>query len=126
VTGLTAGALVLVCLAGGVGAVVRVLVDGELRARTGRAVGTGVVNVVGSLVIGLATGLLSAPGGSTLLAVVATGFCGGVTTFGTAVVEVLRLAGDRRPAAALGAAAVTVVVSTGAAGAGLLLGRALA
>lgn len=125
-TGLTAGAVVLVCLAGGVGAVVRVLVDGELRARTGRAVGTGVVNVVGSLVIGLATGLLSAPGGSTLLAVVATGFCGGVTTFGTAVVEVLRLAGDRRPAAALGAAAVTVVVSTGAAGAGLLLGRALA
>ena len=125
-TGLTAGALVLVCLAGGVGAVVRVLLDGELRARTGRAVGTGVVNVVGSLVIGLATGLLSAPGGSTLLAVVATGFCGGVTTFGTAVVEVLRLAGDRRPAAALGAAAVTVVVSTGAAGAGLLLGRALA
>ena len=125
-TGLTAGAVVLVCLAGGVGAVVRVVVDGELRARTGRAVGTGVVNVVGSLVIGLATGLLSAPGGSTLLAVVATGFCGGVTTFGTAVVEVLRLAGDRRPAAALGAAAVTVVVSTGAAGAGLLLGRALA
>ena len=125
-TGLTAGALVLVCLAGGVGAVVRVLVDGELRARTGRAVGTAVVNVVGSLVIGLVTGLLSAPGGSTLLAVVATGFCGGVTTFGTAVVEVLRLAGDRRPAAALGAAAVTVVASTGAAGAGLLLGRALA
>lgn len=125
-SGLTAGAVVLVCLAGGVGAVVRVVVDGELRARTGRAVGTGVVNVAGSLVIGLATGLLAGPGGSALLVVVATGFCGGLTTFGTAVVEVLRLAGARRPRAALAAAVVTVGLSTAAAGAGLALGRALA
>jgi fluoride exporter len=126
VSGLTAGAVVLVCLAGGAGAVLRVLVDGELRVRTGRAVGTGVVNVVGSLVIGLVTGLLPASGPSVLLAVVATGFCGGLTSFGTAVVEVLRLAEARRPRAALAAAAVTVVVSTAAAGAGLVLGRALA
>jgi len=126
------GAVVLaVCLAGGLGAVARVVVDGEVRARLGSRWpwGTAVVNVFGALLIGLATGLLggpTAPGpvvADAVLPVLATGFCGGFTTFGTAVVEVLRLGAERRLAAAAGAAAVTVLVSTAAAALGLALGR---
>ncbi|WP_299037737.1 CrcB family protein [uncultured Pseudokineococcus sp.] len=127
---MSGAAVLAVCLAGGLGAVVRVVVDGEVRARTGGRLpwGTAVVNVLGSLLIGVVTGLLGGPAPVTtttaaLLPVLATGFCGGFTTFGTAVVEVLRLAEERRPGAAAAAAVVTVGVSTAAAGLGLVLGR---
>lgn len=132
------GVLVL-CLAGGLGAVARVVVDGEVRARLGSRFpwGTAVVNVLGSLLIGLVTGLLGGPvalgdpmpdpvvagAPAALLPVLATGVCGGFTTFGTAVVEVLRLGAERRWAAAAAAGAVTVVASTAAAALGLVLGR---
>ena len=129
------GAVVLaLCLAGGLGAVARVVVDGEVRTRLGGRLpwGTAVVNVLGSLLIGLVVGLLGgpappAPGAAgaseVLLPVLVTGFCGGFTTFGTAVVEVLRLGEERRYRAAAAAAAATVVVSTAAAALGLGLGR---
>ncbi|WP_298806012.1 CrcB family protein [uncultured Pseudokineococcus sp.] len=123
--------VVLVALAGGVGAVVRVVVDGEVRTRLGGRLpwGTAVVNVLGSLLIGLVTGLLGGPAApasdAAAAAVLATGVCGGFTTFGTAVVEVLRLLEQRRVGAAAAAAAATVVVSTLAAALGLVLGRAL-
>ncbi|MEJ5945949.1 CrcB family protein [Pseudokineococcus basanitobsidens] len=118
-----------VCAAGGLGAVLRVVLDGELRTRLGGGLpwGTAAVNVVGSLLIGVATGMLGgpvAPGAAgAVLPVVATGLCGGFTTFGTAVVEVLRLGEDRRWGAAALAAAVTVLASTVAAALGLVLGR---
>ncbi|MEJ5913030.1 fluoride efflux transporter FluC [Pseudokineococcus sp. 1T1Z-3] len=125
---MSAAVLLAVCLAGGLGAVARVVVDGEVRSALGGRWpwGTAVVNVAGSLLIGLATGLLGGAESGAVLPVVATGFCGGFTTFGTAVVEVLRLGQERRAAAAAAAALVTVLMSTAAAGGGLVLGRLLA
>ena len=51
-----------------------------------------VVNVSGSLAIGLLTGAARWHGlGPTWLVVTATGFCGGYTTFSTAMIETVRL-----------------------------------
>ena len=55
--------------------------------------GTLAVNVVGSLVLGLTAGALSASGGhGWVLPLVGTGFCGALTTFSTFSFETVRLA----------------------------------
>ncbi len=92
------GAL-LVALAGGAGAAARFWVDGEVRARRRSVLplGTVVVNVTGSLLIGLVAGAhLYAGLPVTGYLLLATGFCGGYTTFSAAMVETVRLgqAGD--------------------------------
>lgn len=117
--------VLLLTLAGGLGAVCRLLVDGAVRARWGsrRPYGTLLVNVSGSLLLGLLTGLVldrGAPGA--LRAVLGTGFCGGYTTFSTASLETVRLLAERR-VAALAYAAGTLVLTLLAAAAGLLLAR---
>ncbi len=91
---LTAGIVVAVALAGGLGAAARFVLDGLLRARTTHVlpVATMVVNVSGSFVIGLLSGAALWHGlGPGWLVVTATGFCGGYTTFSTAMVETVRL-----------------------------------
>lgn len=84
----------LVALAGGAGAVTRFVVDGVV-ARHNRfdiPLGTFVINVTGSFLLGILTGLVLAhPGLSELKAVLGTGFAGGYTTFSTASVEAARL-----------------------------------
>lgn len=70
--------LLLVALGGGLGAVVRLL---AARA-AGSARSTLLVNVAGSLVLGLSAGL-----DELAYAAVGMGFCGGLTTFSTFALE---------------------------------------
>jgi len=112
---------IVVGLCGGVGAVVRYLVDGAVHHRIPRTFpyGTLLINVGGSFILGLATGLLwyhGLPAKARL--VVGVGFCGGLTTWSSAVWESVRLAEDRRwPEAAVytfgGLAAALAAATTG-------------
>ena len=114
-----------VALAGGVGAVARFVLDGLVRSRVASwfPVGTVVVNVTGSFVLGLVTGLaLAHVMPEELRLVVGTGFCGGYTTFSTASFETVRLVEQRRVGAALLNGVGTLVVTVGVAGLGLWLG----
>ncbi|MFD1714432.1 fluoride efflux transporter CrcB [Amnibacterium flavum] len=117
--------LVATAAAGGVGAAFRLFLDGVIRGRTrpGFPLGTVVINISGSLAIGLVAGLVA--GGvlpTEVSLVVATGFLGGYTTFSTASYETVRLVQARRLGAAALNAVGTVVVSTAAAAAGIAVG----
>jgi len=123
--------VLLLALAGGLGAVARFVLDGTVttaRARRGGAaypVGTTVINLSGSFLLGLLAGLavgqvLGAPG----LLVLGTGFLGGYTTFSTAAYETVRLAGQRRWGAALVHGLGQVVAATVLAALGYLVGSA--
>ena len=113
-----------VALAGGVGAVARFMLDGLVRYRVASfPVGTVLVNVTGSFVLGVVTGLtLAHVVPEELRLVVGTGFCGGYTTFSTASFETVRLVEQRRVGAALLNGVGTLVVTVCVAGLGLWLG----
>ncbi|TFD61573.1 fluoride efflux transporter CrcB [Cryobacterium suzukii] len=118
-----------VAAAGGLGASARLFLDGLVRARLGDAFpyGTTVINVSGSLLLGLITGLamnhLLAPEWSLVLGV---GLLGGYTTFSTASFETVRLAQAHRYLAALangiGMLAASVIAAAFGLWAGLTLG----
>ena len=119
--------LLWVALAGGLGAVARFAVDGVVRTRVSAAFpfGTVLVNVTGSFVLGIVTGLaLGHVVSDEWRLVVGTGFCGGYTTFSTASFETVRLVEQRRTAWALLNAVGTLVLTVGAAALGLWLGLA--
>lgn len=125
---MTAAALVLVAVAGGVGAVLRLLVDTAVTAARARSrarsfpIGTVVVNVSGSFAIGVVAGLSAAaavPAEVTVL--LATGLLGGYTTFSAASVDAVRLAQDGRRTAAAVYAVGLAAASTVAAALGLVL-----
>lgn len=89
--------VVYVLIGGGVGAVSRYLADRAVTALRSRRrpgsrfpYGTLLVNVVGSLILGVVSGAAGAPQWVTLL--IGTGFCGGLTTFSTFAVESVELA----------------------------------
>lgn len=77
------------------------------------------VNVVGSLIAGLAFHTDAA-------LVVVTGFCGGLTTFSTLSVETIQLWLDGRRRAAATSIALNLALGISAATAGWLLGQLLA
>ena len=114
-----------VALAGGVGAAARLLVDGVVRARVPASFPVGIllVNVTGSLLLGLITGLalggLVAPEWQLILG---GGLMGGYTTFSTASYETVRFVQDGRYVAALTNGLGMLVASALAAGLGLWLG----
>lgn len=91
--------IMIVILAGALGAVLRFVVDSAIKyRRTHRFPWTTLlINLTGSALIGLLAGLVifhhAAPD---LLTVLGTGFCGGYTTFSTASVETVRLIERRR------------------------------
>lgn len=114
----------LVVLGGAVGAPVRYLTDRWVTSRhdSGFPWGTFVVNVTGSLVLGVVVGAAASPA---VTALVGTGFCGALTTYSTFGYETVRLATGR--AWLLGAlnALGSLAAGLGAAGLGLAAGTAL-
>ncbi|NLV81083.1 MAG: CrcB family protein [Rhodococcus sp.] len=115
---------VWVGLAGSAGAVTRFVVDGYLRARTPSTFpwATVVINVTGSLLLGVLTGLVLFRGAPASLTTIAgIGFCGGYTTFGTAGVDTVRLLQQRRYLPALGNTVGTLITTIVAVAAGLAL-----
>jgi CrcB protein len=120
--------LLLVAVAGGLGAVARFVLDGMVKdlAHVRYPLSTAVVNLTGSLLLGLVLGLTLA---QTLperwLVLLGTGFLGGYTTFSTASVETVRLVQERRAALALAYAFGMLLASVVLAGAGLWLGLGL-
>lgn len=116
-------------VAGGLGAVARFVLDGVIRARARGSVpvGTMTINISGSLLLGLLTGLVLGAALPPVVAVIAgTGFLGGYTTFSTASSETVRLLQAGRVGAALLSGAGTAVASLAAAGFGLSAGFLLA
>jgi CrcB protein len=117
--------VLLLIAAGGLGAACRFALDGAVRSRfgSGYPLGTLVINISGSLILGVLTGLTLAhllP--DTVRLVVGTGFLGGYTTFSTASFETVRLVQERRVPAALLYGLGTLIATTAVAGLGLLIG----
>ena len=115
---------ILVGIFGGVGALARYLADGAVQDRTSGAMpfGTLSVNVIGSLLRGVVSGLaLSHAGTSTLRTIVGTGFCGGLTTWSTASWETVRLVEEDLRATAVVFTLANLAASVAAGALGLLL-----
>jgi CrcB protein len=116
---------VLLALAGGLGATSRLLLDGIIRSRSSATLpwATIIINLTGSFLLGLITGLVTAqvlPDGWHLIA--GSGFLGGYTTFSTASFETVRLLQERKWIPALLNGLGVLVVATAAAGLGLWIG----
>ncbi|AAT88160.1 chromosome condensation protein CrcB [Leifsonia xyli subsp. xyli] len=114
-----------VAIAGGLGAVARLVLDGVLRSRAPVSfpLGTTAINVTGSFVLGLVTALALGHGlPPEWRAILGTGFIGGYTTFSTASYEAVRLAQQRQYRAALLTGVGMMFLALGAAGLGLWLG----
>ncbi|HEY5320931.1 MAG TPA: fluoride efflux transporter CrcB [Galbitalea sp.] len=115
-------------VAGGVGAACRLLVDGIVRNRIRIAypLGTLIINVSGSLLLGFVTGLaLSQLVSDDWKTILGTGLLGGYTTFSTASFETVRLIQERRYSAALTNGLGMLVLSVAVAYLGLWLGGLL-
>jgi CrcB protein len=113
-----------IALAGAVGAPARYLVDRAVLERTGAGLpaGTLLINVVGSFLLGVLTGLaLYHAFPSMPRTILGTGFCGAFTTFSTFAYEVVRLAEQGRRGAAVRTLLAGVVLPTLAAALGLAL-----
>lgn len=80
-------------LCGAAGAVTRYLVDAAIRrlASSDLPIATTVVNVTGSFLLGVVTAHVLAEGSNVVRETVGIGFCGGYTTFSTAMSEGVRL-----------------------------------
>lgn len=118
----------LVALAGGVGAAFRFLLDGVIadHADAPFPVGTLVVNVLGSFLLGGLAGAAPHAGlHPDVVAVLGTGLLGGFTTFSTASVELVRLARSGRSGAAAALGLSMLLISLGAASLGLWVGAML-
>ena len=114
----------LVVLAGALGAVGRYLVEGAVQQRfDGRfPLGTFVVNVSGSLLLGFVAGLVLYHGVSDDVRVAAgTGFLGSYTTFSTLTLETFRLFEDGAVLEGTLNVVGSAAVGLGAAAAGIAL-----
>ena len=116
--------LALVVLGSAAGAPLRYLADREIQRRHRRAypLGTLVINVVGSFLLGVVVGLNERQGlPSQAMTALGVGLLGSFTTFSTFVWETLRLVEDRRLVAALTNVVVSIGVGLLAAYAGLAI-----
>lgn len=116
--------IVWLTLAGGVGAAARFALDGAVRTRWPSQFPWGIllVNVLGSFLLGFLTGLvLDGDADPAWRLVLGVGFCGGFTTFSTAMTDTVRLAreGARWPAVANLLATVAAGLLAAAFGLGL-------
>ncbi|WP_040509577.1 fluoride efflux transporter FluC [Gordonia soli] len=115
----------LVAVAGGLGAVARLLVDGLIKVRRPGIVPwqTAVINVTGSLLVGFAASAIGTGPHLDWHAVLAVGFCGGYTTMSTASVETVTLLRTGRSLTAFGYVGVSLVLSLTACAIGIWLGH---
>ena len=121
--------IILLALAGGLGAAVRFMLDGLIRARVRTALpwATIFINVSGSLLLGFLAGLVmegQAP--ESLQLILGAGFLGGYTTFSTASLETIRLVQSGRVGLALVNGLGAMALSVGAAAAGVWFALLLA
>lgn len=114
----------LVVLGAMAGAPLRLLAERVAVARRGRGsvLGTLVVNVAGSLVLGVLLGARGAP--AWVVALVGTGFCGTLTTFSTFGGDVVRLLEERAVGRAVAYGGASVVLGLGVAAAGYAVAAA--
>lgn len=118
----------LVIVGGMAGAPLRYLTDRAVQSRHDTVFpwGTFTVNVVGSLILGLLAGAVSAgAAGSHLQLLIGTGLCGALTTYSTFSYETLRLAQDGARFYAVANVVASVVAGLGAAFAGVALAGAV-
>jgi CrcB protein len=110
-----------VLMAGGLGAVLRFVVDGAVARRAARSFpfGTLTVNVSGAAVLGVISGLVV---NRSVALLADTAFVGSYTTFSTWMLETQRLAEERQVVVAVANIVVSVVLGLAAA----LLGQWIA
>jgi len=113
-----------VAVLGAFGALARFHLDGYVQRRTGSGfpAGTLAVNLTGSLLLGLLTGVSVTSG--TML-VLGTGLLGSFTTFSTWMLETERLAEEGASRAALANVAVSLAGGLAAGAAGWAIGAVL-
>ena len=120
--------LLLVIAGAAVGAPLRYLGDRAVQARHDTVFpwGTFAVNVIGSLILGLVTGAVTAGGASAQVQLaVGTGFCGALTTYSTFSYETLRLLEDDARLFAAANVAASIVAGVGAAFLGVAISQAI-
>ncbi len=125
---MTPALFVIVALCGGLGAVLRYVLDSFISSRISGIVpwGTFTINISGSLLLGFLTGLLAITDiDSAWLLAMGTGLLGGYTTFSTASFDTLRLLRAGRTLASLVYALGTLAASVLAAYGGYLLASLL-
>ena len=118
--------ILLVAVGSGLGGVLRYLAPCWIGAARGFPWATLTVNVVGSLLIGVLSGLLARHGGSSAEAVRAFaggGFCGGFTTFSTFSNETFRLVENGQWCFAFAYVGTSVAAGLGAVALGWWLAR---
>jgi len=110
-----------VAIIGGIGATSRFLLDGLVSQWCGRSLpfGTLAINITGSFVLGLLTGL-ALPAHAQLL--FGTAAVGSYTTFSTWMLETHRLGEDGQIGPGLGNLGVSLLLGVGAAAVGRLVG----
>jgi CrcB protein len=121
----TAAGLALVAAGGALGSALRAALTWAVAARThgDTMPATLAANVLGSFVIGVLVQL--APADSATRLFLATGVCGGFTTFSTFSAEAIAALEAGRVAPALGYAGVSLAAALLATWAGFVLGRAI-
>jgi CrcB protein len=113
-----------VVVIGGLGSVLRFVVDGAVGSRLGRdfPFGTLVVNISGAVILGLLAGLAL---GADAALLAGTGAVGSYTTFSTWMLETQRLAEEREVRAAAVNVIASLALGIAAAAAGKAIGARL-
>ncbi len=120
--------LLLVIAGAAVGAPLRYLSDRAIQSRHDTVFpwGTFTVNVIGSLILGILTGAVTAGGASPQVQLaLGTGFCGALTTYSTFSYETLRLLEDDARLFAAANVVASIVAGLGAAFLGAAISHAL-
>jgi CrcB protein len=123
------GAWIAVAVGGAIGSVARFWLTGVMTALTGPRFpwGTLLINVLGSLVIGLVAGLTLTPARMgihpDIRIFLMTGICGGFTTFSAFSLQTMELMQSGDIAPALGYAVASVLLCLAATYGGWALGR---
>ena len=120
--------LLLVLTGAAVGAPLRYLSDRAVQSRHDTVFpwGTFTVNVLGSLILGLITGAVTAGGAFPQVQLaMGTGFCGALTTYSTFSYETLRLLEDDARFFAAANVAASIVAGLGSAFLGVAISQAI-